>query len=73
MPKGFSIAPSEAALYTEGGCERLALAIPAFKGNDDVPILIVFLMACLARHDHDPGFAEAQIEWFRSQFPRVQN
>lgn len=64
--------PSEAAIVTSGGCERIELLIPKMDGDAQVPDAVVFLMACAAKFMHDPDFVQEQLDWFHAQAVRMR-
>jgi len=59
---GNVIPPNEAAIVTAGNMTELELVLPDM-GDDDLPEIAIFLVACAMRFHSDPSFVQEQLEW----------
>ena len=59
---GTVVPPNEAALLTSGNMTELELVLPDL-GENDLPEIAIFLVACAMRFHIDPGFVQDQLEW----------
>jgi hypothetical protein len=59
---GTVIPPNEAAIVTAGNMTELELILPDL-GDDDLPEIAIFLVACAMRFHNDPSFVQDQLEW----------
>ena len=59
---GTVIPPNEAAILTSGNMTELELILPDL-GEEDLPEIAVFLVACAMRFHSDPDFVQEQLEW----------
>ena len=59
---GTVIPPTEAAILTSGNMTELELILPDL-GDEDLPEVAIFLVACAMRFHSDPQFVQEQIEW----------
>ena len=59
---GTVVPPTEAALLTSGNMTELELVLPDL-GEEDLPEIAIFLVACAMRFHSDPGFVQDQLEW----------
>jgi len=59
---GTVIPPTEAAILTSGNMMDLELVLPDL-GDQDLPEVAIFLVACAMRFHSDPDFVQEQLEW----------
>ncbi|EIM24750.1 hypothetical protein [Microvirga lotononidis] len=59
---GTVIPPTEAAILTSGNMTELELILPDL-GDEDLPEIAIFLVACAMRFHSDPDFVQDQLEW----------
>ena len=59
---GTVIPPTEAAILTSGNMTELELVLPDL-GENDLPEIAIFLVACAMRFHSDPDFVQDQLEW----------
>jgi hypothetical protein len=59
---GTVLPPNEAAILTSGNMTELELVLPDL-GDEDLPEIAVFLVACAMRFHSDPDFVQEQLEW----------
>jgi hypothetical protein len=59
---GTFIPPNEAAIVTASNMTELELVMPD-TGDDDLPEIAIFLVACAMRFHSDPSFVQDQLEW----------
>jgi hypothetical protein len=59
---GTVVPPNEAALLTSGNMTELELVLPDL-GEEDLPEIAIFLVACAMRFHSDPDFVQEQLQW----------
>jgi hypothetical protein len=59
---GTFIPPNEAAIVTASNMTELELVMPDM-GDEDLPEIAIFLVACAMRFHSDPNFVQEQLEW----------
>lgn len=59
---GTVVPPNEAAIVTASNMTELELVLPDL-GDEDLPEIAIFLVACAMRFHSDPGFVQEQLEW----------
>ncbi|MCG7394156.1 hypothetical protein MHY87_14705 [Microvirga sp. ACRRW] len=59
---GTVIPPMEAAIVTASNMTELELVLPDM-GDEDLPEIAIFLVACAMRFHSDPSFVQEQLEW----------
>jgi hypothetical protein len=59
---GTVLPPNEAAILTSGNMTELELVLPDL-GDEDLPEIAVFLVACAMRFHSDPDFVQEHLEW----------
>lgn len=57
----------EAALFTSNGMTELQMLVPTIPDGTSVPILMLFLTACMLRSASDADFLKEQVEWLTDQ------
>jgi hypothetical protein len=56
------VPPTEAAIVTSSNMTELELVLPDL-GDEDLPEIAIFLVACAMRFHSDPGFVQEQLDW----------
>lgn len=59
----------EAALVTTNGMTELEFLMPEFGEDEEVPDLVVMLMAVMLRLQNDPAFVADMHEWLDENRP----
>ena len=57
-----TLPPTEAAIVTASNMTELELVMPDM-GDEDLPEIAIFLVACAMRFHSDPNFVQEQLEW----------
>lgn len=58
---------TEVALITNNGMRGLEVLIPNLSGDEPIPDLAIFLLACSLRAQTEPGFVQDMLKWFDNQ------